>query len=220
MATCPKCGKTYQDSVIVCPDDNTPLDSMLGKLLAGRYRLIEKIGEGGMGAIYKAVHTMMDRTCAIKLLTSVSARDEQAVARFNREARMASKIDNAHAVTIYDFGESEEGLLYLAMEYIEGEPLSRLLQREKVLRVDQVVSIVSQIAEALTAAHALGIIHRDLKPDNVMITRRGAETCYVKVLDFGIAKAVAEDSSDNHQDRFCAWNAGLHVARAALGRTA
>src|ERR671933_567685 len=107
-------------------------NTMLGKLLDNRYRLIEKIGEGGMGSIYKAIHTEMDRTCAIKLLTAISTTNEEAIARFKREAKMASRIDNPHAVTIYDFGEAEEGLLFLAMEFIDGKPLSRVIAQEKV----------------------------------------------------------------------------------------
>lgn len=197
MKTCPKCSKTYEDAVVICPDDQSPLDDLIGKILAGRYRITDKIGEGGMGAIYKAVHIKMGRICAIKLLTSVSARDESAGARFNREARMASCIDNPHAVTIYDFGETDDGVLYLAMEFIEGEPLSRLLHRENVLDLDRVLNISSQISEALTAAHALGIVHRDLKPDNIMLTQKQGESDFVKVLDFGIAKSMAEEGPDH-----------------------
>jgi serine/threonine protein kinase/formylglycine-generating enzyme required for sulfatase activity len=170
---------------------------MLGKLLDNRYRLVEKIGEGGMGSIYKAIHTEMGRTCAIKLLTAISTANEEAIARFKREAKMASRIDNPHAVTIYDFGEAEGGELFLAMEYIDGKPLSRLIAQERVLPIDRVIHITSQVAEGLAAAHAMEIVHRDLKPDNIMITRKGADVDYVKVLDFGIAKTMTEDAADN-----------------------
>ena len=170
---------------------------MIGRLLDGRYELTEKIGEGGMGSIYKAVHTEMGRTCAIKLLTQLSADKEDAVARFKREAKMASRIDNPHAVTIYDFGETEDGTLFLAMEFIDGKPLSKIIATDRVLGLNRVVNITDQIAEALTAAHALGIVHRDLKPDNIMVARKGGDDYYVKVLDFGIAKTVADDSTDS-----------------------
>lgn len=204
MKTCPQCSKTYDKSLEICPNDDTllidlasaALDPMLGKLLAGRYSIIKKIGEGGMGVIYQAVHTKIDRICAIKLLTSLSSDREGALARFNREAKMASRIDNSHAVTIYDFGEAEGGMLYLVMEYIDGKPLSYALVQEQILRLERVVHITSQIAEALSAAHVLDIVHRDLKPDNIMLTHKSAETDYVKVLDFGIAKSVAEDGAD------------------------
>jgi serine/threonine-protein kinase len=205
MKTCPQCSKTYGDHLQVCPDDQSPLviaglgtgDPMIGRLLDGRYRLEKKIGEGGMGAIYKAVHTGMGRTCAIKLLTLLSPGNDDAVARFKREAKMASRIDNPHAVTIYDFGQSEDGTLFLAMELIDGVALSRLVAQERVLPATRAIHIASQIAEGLAAAHALEIIHRDLKPDNIMLTRKGAALDYVKVLDFGIAKTVADDSADN-----------------------
>ena len=205
MKTCPQCSKTYSDQLQVCPDDQSPLvigvsgnsDPMIGRLLDGRYRLEKKIGEGGMGAIYKAVHTGMGRTCAIKLLTLLSPGNDDAVARFKREAKMASRIDNPHAVTIYDFGQSEDGTLFLAMELIDGVALSRLVAQERVIPATRAIHIASQIAEGLAAAHALEIIHRDLKPDNIMLTRKGAALDYVKVLDFGIAKTVADDSADN-----------------------
>ena len=205
MKVCPQCGKAFDDSSEVCSVDHSQLilidpndpDPMLGKLLDGRYRLIRKIGQGGMGAIYRAVHTEMSRTCAIKLLTGLSPGNDDAIARFKREAKNSSRIDNVHAVTIYDFGQTPEGLLFLVMELIDGQPLSRLIADQRVLPIDRVVHITNQIAEALAAAHALGIVHRDLKPDNVMIMRRGSDADFVKVLDFGIAKTVADEGGDN-----------------------
>ncbi|MFL6216140.1 MAG: protein kinase domain-containing protein [Blastocatellia bacterium] len=202
MKKCPQCSQTYDDRYLVCPTDHTELiddtgDPMLGRLLDNRYRLTRKIGEGGMGAIYLAMHTEMGRTAAIKLLAPITSGRDEALARFKREAKMASRIDNPHAVTIYDFGEAENGLLFLAMEFIDGRPLSKLISEHRMLPIDRVVHITGQIAEALLAAHALGIVHRDLKPDNVMITRKGGDNDYVKVLDFGIAKTVADDSADH-----------------------
>jgi serine/threonine-protein kinase len=170
---------------------------MITKELAGRFLITDKLGQGGMGTVYKAVHTQMDRPCAIKLLSPASSDSEAAIARFKREAKMASRIDNPHAITIYDFGQAEAGMLYLAMEFIDGKPLSQVLAQERALDINRAAHITRQIAEALTAAHALGIVHRDLKPDNIMITRKGANQDYVKVLDFGIAKSLAEDNSDN-----------------------
>ncbi|MEK6284736.1 MAG: SUMF1/EgtB/PvdO family nonheme iron enzyme [Acidobacteriota bacterium] len=170
---------------------------MIGKLLSGRYRLIRKIGEGGMGAIYSAVHTENLRVCAIKLMTSLSPGKDDAIARFKREARNSVRIDSVHAVTVYDSGQTDEGLLFLAMEFIDGKPLSRVIAEHRILPIERVVHITNQIAEALAAAHALPMIHRDLKPDNIMITRKGANTDFVKVLDFGIAKALADPGGDN-----------------------
>lgn len=204
MKTCPQCATSYEDALVVCPRDNVQLieivtdgkDPMLGKVLAGRFLLVEKLGQGGMGTVYKAMHTQMDRICAIKLLTPQTNDTESAVARFKREARMASRIDNPHAITIYDFGEAEGGLLYLAMEFIDGKPLTRLLAEEQGLGINRTVHITAQIAEALTAAHSLGIVHRDLKPDNIMIAQKTGAADYVKVLDFGIAKTVADDADN------------------------
>lgn len=204
MKTCPQCATSYDDTHAVCPRDSTQLikivtdgsDPMLGKILAGRFLLVDKLGQGGMGTVYKAVHTQMDRICALKLLSPLSADTESAIARFKREARMASRIDNPHAVTIYDFGQAEDGLLYLAMEYIDGKPLTRLLADEQGLGISRTVHITKQIAQALTAAHSLGIVHRDLKPDNIMVSQKGADSDYVKVLDFGIAKTVADDTDN------------------------
>jgi len=205
MNICPQCGKVYDDPIDVCPGDRSNLiiidssdpDPMLGKLLDSRYRLIRKIGEGGMGSIYRAVHTENLRICAIKLMTSLSPGKDDAIARFKREARNSVRIDSVHAVTVYDSGQTDEGMLYLAMEFIDGKPLSRVIAEQRVLPIERVVHITNQIAEALTAAHALPMIHRDLKPDNIMITRKGANTDFVKVLDFGIAKALADPGGDN-----------------------
>jgi serine/threonine protein kinase/formylglycine-generating enzyme required for sulfatase activity len=205
MKMCPQCGKSYDDPIQVCPSDRSTLilldssdpDPMLGKLLDGRYRLIRKIGEGGMGSIYRAVHTENLRICAIKLMTNLSPGKDDAIARFKREARNSVRIDSVHAVTVYDSGQTNEGLLFLAMEFIDGQALSRVIAEQRVLPIERVVHITSQIAEALAAAHALPMIHRDLKPDNIMITRKGANTDFVKVLDFGIAKALADPGGDN-----------------------
>src|SRR5215831_3847091 len=204
MKFCPKCRKEYADNFESCSIDGAPLvaegpgtDPLLGATLAGRYQIVKKIGQGGMGTVYKAIHTRMNRTCAIKLLAADQAEGQNPVERFNREAQMASRIDNPHAVVIYDFGETEDGVLYLVMEYVDGESLGRVLLREKILPPARACSIARQIAEALGAAHALGIVHRDLKPDNVMLGSRGGSADFVKVLDFGIAKTVSHDAGED-----------------------
>ncbi len=215
MKTCPTCNAEYADTFKVCPRDGAVLtestvvleavpvpppggDMLIGRTLADRFRIVAKLGEGGMGAVYKAEHTKMDRLCAIKILSPQVVADAEAVARFNREANMSSKIEHAHAVTIYDYGEAEGGLIYLAMEYIEGETLSDVLKREGAFPAERAVKIARQCADALDAAHALNIVHRDLKPDNIMLARKARAGDYVKVLDFGIAKMT--ESDDKRQD--------------------
>ena len=203
MTICLQCKRSYDQNFRVCPfdgsvlsQDETPFaDPMIGKVLAKRYRIVERIGQGGMGCVYKAVHVEMDRLCAIKLLLPMAGDHESARARFRREAKMSSRIDSANAITIYDFGEAEGGQFYLAMEYIEGESLAAVLNREKSLPIERVVDITNQIAAALAAAHALGIVHRDLKPANIMLTRKN-ESELVKVLDFGIAKTITDDDNE------------------------
>ena len=205
MKVCPQCGQAFDDPTEVCAADRSQLilieptetDPMLGTLLDGRYRLTRKIGQGGMGSIYRAVHIENLRVCAIKLMTSLSGGKDDAIARFKREARNSVRIDSVHAVTVYDSGATDEGLLFLAMEFIDGKPLSRVIAEQRVLPIERVIHITNQIAEALAAAHALPMIHRDLKPDNIMITRKGSDTDFVKVLDFGIAKALTEEGGDN-----------------------
>lgn len=200
MKKCPECNRSFDDSVEACIEDGTPLvsdiDPLVGTLLANRFLITEKIAQGGMGAVYKAVQVKIDRVCAIKVLNPAAVGMQSAESRFNREAQMASRIDSPHAVTIYDFGEAEGGAFFLAMEYVDGLPLSKLLELNRTIPLGRAGRIVRQIAEALAAAHALDIIHRDLKPDNIMITKKSAEIDYVKVLDFGIAKTMADDARE------------------------
>jgi len=198
---CPVCSTEYPDDVRFCPNDgqtlrsSSPGQDLVGQVLADRYHVLKKLGEGGMGRVYLAEHVKMGRKSAIKVLNPTMVYDPDAVARFNREAANASRISHPSVCAVYDFGETPEGLIYLAMEFIEGEPLTSLLEREKALPVARAVAIFAQVADALQAAHDLGIVHRDLKPDNIMLSygRDGADV--VKVVDFGLAKAVSGDDS-------------------------
>jgi serine/threonine-protein kinase len=198
---CPVCSTEYPDDVRFCPNDGQTLrasgaaTNLVGQVVADRYHVIKKLGEGGMGQVYLAEHVKMGRRSAIKVMNPAMVHDPDAVARFNREASNASRITHPNVCAIYDFGETPDGLIYLAMEFIEGEPLTDLLEREGALPVPRAVSIFLQVAEALQAAHDLGIVHRDLKPDNVMLIRRRDGGDGVKVVDFGIAKAVGGDES-------------------------
>src|SRR6059036_1007315 len=193
---CPVCSTEYRDDVRFCPRDGQTLRSsgpthdLVGQVLADRYHIVKKLGEGGMGQVYLAEHVKMGRRSAIKVMNPSMVHDPEAVARFNREAANASRISDSHVCAIYDFGETPDGLIYLAMEFVEGEPLTELLAREGELPVARAGAIFLQVADALQAAHDLAIVHRDLKPDNVMLSRGRGGTDVVKVVDFGIAKAV------------------------------
>ncbi|PYP48652.1 MAG: hypothetical protein DMD42_00605 [Gemmatimonadetes bacterium] len=196
MKICPVCATRYRDDVRFCPNDGQtlrssgPTQDLVGQVLADRYHIMKKLGEGGMGQVYLAEHVKMGRRSAIKVMHPSMVHDPEAVARFNREAANASRISDSHVCAIYDFGETEDGLIYLAMEFVEGEPLTELLAREGALPVARAADICIQVAAALQAAHDLDIVHRDLKPDNIMVTRGRDGTDGVKVVDFGLAKAV------------------------------
>jgi len=193
---CPVCATEYRDDVRFCPNDGQtlrssgPTQDLVGQVLADRYHIVKKLGEGGMGQVYLAEHVKMGRRSAIKVMNPSMVHDPEAVARFNREAANASRISDSHVCAIYDFGETPDGLIYLAMEFIEGEPLTELIREEGALPVARAADIAIQVAAALQAAHDLGIVHRDLKPDNIMLTRSRDGADAVKVVDFGLAKAV------------------------------
>jgi eukaryotic-like serine/threonine-protein kinase len=191
MRKCPKCGGEYPDTTTLCPADGIALentgDSLIGQTLIGKYRIDERLNEGGMGAVYRGTHVLMDKTVAIKVLRPSLAADQKIVARFSREARAASRISHPHALSVTDFGESEDGVVFLVMEYLSGTTLKETIRKDGPMRLDRVVKIVRQVGGALDAAHEQGVVHRDLKSENIMfLATNGPE--YAKVLDFGIAK--------------------------------
>jgi serine/threonine-protein kinase len=198
---CPVCSREYPDEIRFCQDDGTtlrgaaPASSLVGQVIADRYHVIKKLGEGGMGQVYLAEHVKMGRRSAIKVMSPSMIHDPDAVARFNREASNASRITHPNVCAVYDFGETSEGLIYLAMEFVEGVPLTDLIEQEGALPLARATAIFKQTADALQAAHDLGIVHRDLKPDNIMVARGRDGTDLVKVVDFGIAKAVGGDET-------------------------
>ncbi len=165
------------------------LDPLVGTILAGRYEVIRRIGEGGMGAVYEARHTVIGKRVAVKVLLERLVEKRELVARLLKEARLASAIGHENIVDVTDFGTTEDARSFVVMEYLEGEPLSALLAREAPLPVERCLHIVKQVVSALGAAHAKGIVHRDIKPENIYLIRRGDED-FVKVVDFGVSKAV------------------------------
>lgn len=195
---CPSCHKTYTAAIRFCPDDGSVLrlsdaaDSLIGAIIAGRYLIQRKIGQGGMGQVYVAEHVRMGRQCAIKVLSRELSNDVQAVSRFAREATNASRINDVHVAHIYDFGETPEHGVYLAMEFVDGQPLGKLVADGGPLPGGRAIAIAVQVATALEAAHAEGVIHRDLTPNNIMIGRAHDGSDMVKVVDFGIAKATED----------------------------
>src|SRR5215467_3697828 len=161
-------------------------DPMLGRVIAGRYRLEARAGEGGMGIVYRARHVLIDRVVALKLIRPDLRGETHLRAWMLREARAANRVDHAHIIDIHDIGETEEGELYLVMEYLVGTSLSSELARGST-QLSRGVDILEQMCAALARAHDLGVVHRDLKSDNILLTTRGGRKDFVKILDFGLA---------------------------------
>ncbi|HEY5926833.1 MAG TPA: protein kinase [Kofleriaceae bacterium] len=201
MITCVGCKHSYADSALFCPNCGTPKareaingDSLVGKVLGERFQVIELLGQGGSGTIYRAEHVTLRRKVAIKVLHNELSRDDLAVERFRREATTVAEIDNEHIVEIHDFGRTPDGRLYLAMELLEGETLDAVLAKEHQLSVERTADILIQVGEALMEAHAIGYVHRDLRPRNIYLAVRRGKANYVKLLDFGLAKLVETDA--------------------------
>jgi hypothetical protein len=166
-------------------------DPSLGRVIAGRYRLESRIGEGGMGIVYRARHVLIDRVVAVKLIRPDLRGETHLRAWMLREARAANRVDHAHIIDIHDIGETDDGELYLVMEYLVGTPLSNELAKGP-LQLARGVDVLEQMGAALSRAHDLGVVHRDLKSDNILLTARGGRKDFVKILDFGLA-ALAHD---------------------------
>ena len=206
MRICPTCRTAYPArGRATCANDGTRLvgaeefaasknDPLLGRLVAGRFQVIERIGTGGMGTVYRAEQSGLDRPVALKVLKSELVSDRETVARFHREAKAMSMLMHPNTVRVFDFGEDEEGHLFLAMELLEGELLTAWIEREGTPPIEQAMRTIQEILRSLAEAHSKGIIHRDLKPDNIFLARvEGHSRPVVKVLDFGIAKVFRED---------------------------
>lgn len=171
---------------------------LIGQVLAGRYRIERLLGSGGMGSVYRAEHVHMRKAVAVKVLHREMTAVPEVVARFEREAVAAGRIEHPNVVQASDFGRLEDGAFYLVLEYVEGESLAKVIERGP-LPPERALHIARQIAHALAAAHAQNIIHRDLKPDNVMLVDRENYPDFVKVLDFGIAKVRMQDATGKTQ---------------------
>lgn len=171
-------------------------DSLIGQTLDEKYLIEERLGEGGMGAVYRARHLLMDRAVAVKVLHDDLVEDEAARIRFQREARAAVRLQHQNAVAVSDFGETDDGYVYIVMELLEGHTLREILAREAPIETARAMSIMLQAAAGVGAAHEAGIIHRDLKPTNIIVTQRPDVPAVVKVVDFGLAKLAAGTLDD------------------------
>jgi serine/threonine-protein kinase len=172
-------------------------DELIGKTVATKYLVEQMIGEGGMGKVYKAIQIALDKPVVLKVLRQALLSDERTVKRFQREAKAASRLNHPNSISVLDFGQADDGAMYIAMEYVQGKDLHHILSREWPLPEARVIRLMSQVLSALADAHSAGVIHRDLKPENIMVEQRRGEADFVKVLDFGIAKIVDGSIDDD-----------------------
>lgn len=198
MKSCPTCQKTYPDDFSLCPRDGAALVESgawtEGAVVRGKYRILAKLGQGGMGAVYKAVHLRFNEVRALKVMSPQVAGDPLFVKRFEQEAIITRKLQHPNAVRVDDIDETDDGRPFIVMEFIEGKSLQKVIESEGPLPVSRVCPIIKQVAAALGAAHELGMVHRDIKPDNIVLVAQGPQSDpaafqeQAKVLDFGIAK--------------------------------
>ena len=171
-----------------------PQDPFIGRdILNGQFQILQKIGSGGMGSVYKALQPAMNRMVAVKILHPKLAGRKDLVSRFRREARAMSHLTHPNTVKVYLYGELEDGSLYIVMEFLEGKNLNQTVRSEGPMTIERGLPILIQACHALEEAHQNGIIHRDLKPENIFVTQQGGMKDYAKVLDFGLAKVTERE---------------------------
>ena len=168
---------------------------MTGQVLSGRYELIEVLGEGGMGVVYRARQTSMDRDVAVKVLSSNFSQNPQMIRRFEKEARVVSKLSHPNTVSVFDYGQSND-VLFLVMELLEGQTLKAFIEKNSPLSPPLAVHFITQILRSLYQAHQVGIVHRDIKPANVFVLNANQTRPFVKVLDFGVAKLTQASAEE------------------------
>jgi serine/threonine-protein kinase len=194
MKACPSCDASFPDEAHFCPEDGHKLlstgDPYIGKVLFKQFEVRDLCGRGSMGTVYRAWQSSMEREAAIKVLRKDLRRDPAVVKRFHREARAVARLSHPNIITVYLVGDTDDGVPFLAMEYVHGKSLDEVCEEAGPLPVERTVHIARQIAAALSEAHHHGIVHRDLKPENIILTRKKQEDDFVKVLDFGIAKIL------------------------------
>ena len=199
---CPQCQRPVAGSPAFCAGCGAPLpqeaksDPLIGRTLSGKYKIVSQLGEGGMGAVYVGEQTMGTsvRKVAIKTLHAHLSRDASIRARFQRECGTMAGLHHPNTVQVYDFGTSEDGILFIVMEFVQGKSLATVLETEGALAPPRAIKVLEQICGSLAEAHEQGIVHRDLKPENVVLADRAGQHDVVKLLDFGIAKRSAGDA--------------------------
>ena len=203
MLQCPTCGRHHANGVTECSSssDTSPVrdttlderhDPLIGRVLDEKYRLDERLDEGGMGTVYRGTHLLIDRPVAIKVLNPRYVDDNAAQERFRREARAAGRVRHINAAAVTDFGRTSDGISYVVMELLEGRRLQDVLAREGPLDTARAVAVMLQISAAVASAHEQGVIHRDLKPGNIFVVKRPYAPTLIKVLDFGIAELAGD----------------------------
>src|SRR5579884_458377 len=200
MRSCPQCATSCDEAHRFCPSCGFPIgkvapspdDPFIGRTLPGGYLILELVGVGGMGRVYRAEQTNLGRTVAVKIIHPHLVGEENAAARFITEARAASRLNHPNSVGIIDFGKSPDGQLYLVMEFLRGRDLARVAYEDGALPFRRIVDVLRQTLAALAEAHNENIIHRDLKPENVILEPMRSGGDFVKVVDFGLAKMRAE----------------------------
>lgn len=195
-ALCAACGGALEAPRVSGSTSPSEPGRYIGRMISQRYRVVERIARGGMGEVYVAEHVEMRQLVAVKFLHKRYAHDESFAARFFNEARYAAQVTHPNAVALYDFGRLDDGTLFIVMEYVRGESLSRVVRAQGMIPVPMAIRVASQVAEVLASAHEKRIIHRDVKPDNIMLVQGAGGRVSVKVLDFGIAKIL--DDEDGH----------------------
>lgn len=222
MKFCPQCDfSTQVAGAGHCPYDGTRLqvDRLIGRSIEGRLLVEERIGTGAMGAVYRAFQPSMQRFVAVKVMRTDLPDAALFSRRFLDEVRAVSKVEHPNVVCIYDFGQTADGLLWMAMELVDGEPLSDILARTPLLSPARIRRILSQVCDSLGAAHLKGVLHGDLKPENIMVSQPGWADDVIKVFDFGLAKFVsASNPSANNRDGTVSGTPEYMSPECALGQ--
>lgn len=193
---CLECNRQFTGVVAACPHDGANLvplarDPMIGTCLMGKYDIIDVIGHGGMGVVYKGRQVLMERTVAIKMLQSQHIADSQSVQRFLREGKASCRMNHPHVITVYDFGVTpQSGQPFIVMDYLQGISLADLIKQDGQVSVERSIKILTQATDALDHAHRAGVLHRDLKPSNIMLVEYEDEKDFVKIVDFGVAQLI------------------------------